>query len=473
MSFCGKMLVLPREYQQKIAESILEKGNSLVVLPTGMGKTLIGVLVAEKFLKDGKKAIFLAPTRPLVYQHAKRIEEYLGIKPIEITGKISSIKRKELYKSQLVISTPQGLSNDLKKWNVMDGFSVVVFDECHRCVGKYAYTHIANVANEKGILLVGLTASPGGKVERIKEIMNQLHIRNIEIRTEREEDMAKYIQPLKIEWKYTYLPEEIKKACEILNEILDEKIEVLKQFGIRISKTTSRNRLSKIYIALSQHKNLAALAHFASFYSAFHGTELLQTEGPVTYKKFVERLKERKKRVDWRLIKAANETEGVEHPKMELLMNLLKEREGKKTIVFAQYRDQVKHIVEVLNKNGFDAKVFLGKKEGGEEEQRKTLDAFSNDEFKILVATSIGEEGIDVPQADVAVFYEPVPSEIRTIQRRGRVGRLKEGEVLILVTKGTLDETFKWVSIARERKMHKIVKGLTKEKGQQKLGDFA
>ena len=46
-----------------------------------------------------------------------------------------------------------------------------------------------------------------------------------------------------------------------------------------------------------------------------------------------------------------------------------------------------------------------------------------------LVATSIAEEGLDIPEVDLVVFYEPIPSEIRYIQRRGRTGRKTAGNV--------------------------------------------
>jgi Fanconi anemia group M protein len=149
------------------------------------------------------------------------------------------------------------------------------------------------------------------------------------------------------------------------------------------------------------------------------------------------------------------------------LLELVKERDGKKIIVFAQYRDQVQHIVDILNSQGFSAKRFLGKKQGSGKEQKETIIEFGEGKFNILVASSIGEEGIDIPSADTAVFYEPVPSEIRSIQRRGRVGRMKGGEVIILVTKNTRDEAFKWVALHRERRMHKIIKGI--KEGHNKL----
>lgn len=78
----------------------------------------------------------------------------------------------------------------------------------------------------------------------------------------------------------------------------------------------------------------------------------------------------------------------------------------------------------------------------------------------MLVATSVGEEGLDVPSTDLVIFYEAVPSEIRSIQRKGRTGRSGAGRVVVLVTKGTSDEIFRHVSTAKEKQMHKSMRTL-------------
>jgi Fanconi anemia group M protein len=295
--------------------------------------------------------------------------------------------------------------------------------------------------------------------------MDAMSITNVEIRTEEDSDVSTHVQPMRIEWIEVDLSKEIAEAVALLGELMDEKVAVLQQFGMQISKKTARGRLSQIYRSLIEHRNMAALGHFAIFYNAFHGAELLETEGPYAFIKFTERLLERKNnRIDWRFTQAMNKVRALEHPKMALLLRLLKEREGKRIIVFAQYRDQVTHTVETINASGFKSKQFLGKGKGGvatQKTQKETLEEFGRGDFDILVASSIGEEGIDVPAADTAIFYEPVPSEIRSIQRRGRVGRVKEGEALILVTRGTRDETFRYVSVAREKKMKGIIKKLS------------
>jgi Fanconi anemia group M protein len=78
--------------------------------------------------------------------------------------------------------------------------------------------------------------------------------------------------------------------------------------------------------------------------------------------------------------------------------------------------------------------------------------------------TSVGEEGLDIPQVDLVLFYEPIPSAVRSIQRRGRTGRLDEGSVIVLLAKGTRDEGYRWSSFHKEKRMHKLIKDLQRKR---------
>lgn len=132
-------------------------------------------------------------------------------------------------------------------------------------------------------------------------------------------------------------------------------------------------------------------------------------------------------------------------------------------IIFTQYRDTARHIVDILNSNNITASRFVGqaKKEGDigmkQEEQAQMLEAFRRGEFSVLVATSIAEEGLDIPEVDLVIFYEPIPSEIRYIQRRGRTGRRSSGSVIILAAKDTIDERHLNASKRRIEKMNQTL----------------
>jgi ERCC4-type nuclease len=108
--------------------------------------------------------------------------------------------------------------------------------------------------------------------------------------------------------------------------------------------------------------------------------------------------------------------------------------------------------------------VGQGDKDGSDgmtqNEQQETLDDFRAGEFEVLVSTSVAEEGLDVPEVDLVLFYEPVPTAIRSIQRKGRTGRQAEGRVVVLMAEDTRDEAYFWISKRREREMESELREL-------------
>ena len=161
--------------------------------------------------------------------------------------------------------------------------------------------------------------------------------------------------------------------------------------------------------------------------------------------------------------------EGYKHPKIGKICSVVNqqivEKPDSKIIIFANYRDTVREIVSTLKGiEGVKPVEFVGQKEGvTQKKQVQTLNEFRLDVHNVLVCTSIGEEGLDIPSMDLAVFYEPAPSEIRTIQRRGRVGRQKAGKVIILITRGTRDEAYYWSAHHKERQMKGILEDMRRK----------
>ena len=149
---------------------------------------------------------------------------------------------------------------------------------------------------------------------------------------------------------------------------------------------------------------------------------------------------------------------------MEKLQSLVRDLKGKKLIIFVQYRDQITEIVSKLGENQFSCRPFMGKRDNFTKKmQEETMEQFRDGAFDILVASSIGEEGLDIPEVDAVIFYEPIPSEIRSIQRRGRAGRFKEGTVYVLMTRNTRDEYYYWASKKREKKMYEVLHSFQKD----------
>ncbi len=484
--------VTPRDYQKNIAETASQK-NTLVVLPTGMGKTLIAVLVATNRLEKfpDSKILVMAPTRPLNAQHTKSFQQFTNIPEeqiILITGKTKPEDRVELYnKAKVIVATPQTIQNDVKNEKVnLENFSFAVFDEAHRSVKDYAYPYIAKkyMLQSKNPLILGLTASPGGNPEKIYDIMENLFIKAVEIRTETDLDVEKYVKLIEKEFVYVDFPEEFKKIRDLLKEILKDDLYWLKEhhyiptYGPTKSMLIAlQNRSAARY---SQTKNYALvwpLIRSAEAIKLEHAIGLLETQGVEFLNDFMKKLQLSKKKTDTRLMKNSKMVEAVrivedvrnktiEHPKLEkvkdIVKDLLKERPDSKIIIFANFRSTVDKIKGNLLLQGVKTETLVGQaiKNGrgmSQEQQIEILKKFGVGDFNVLVTSSIGEEGLDIPTVDYAIFYEPVPSEIRAIQRRGRVGRHAAGKIIFLITKDTRDEAHFFAALRKEKKMKGIL----------------
>ncbi|MCX6769673.1 MAG: helicase-related protein [Candidatus Micrarchaeota archaeon] len=476
--------VVPRSYQLAIADSALSKGNTLVVLPTGIGKTLIAFLVIGGCIGKGR-TVFLAPTKPLVAQHCRSFLESTSVEEKDvalITGEISPKKRKELWERKACFSTPQTLKNDLIAGRAKPDFSLCVVDEAHRSVGNYAYTYVSEKCAQAGAKILGLTASPGGSRKRIDEIVAALGINNIEIRTSEDADVLQYIKKLDASSITVPLGKEFSKARLLLAEMLADYSESLSAYGFPVP-TRSKKALVDLRLKimrLPERSRYTALSFYSTVFNLAHMLELIETQGPATFFSYIEKMKARpdtkaRHRIfsDRRFIEALEACKGAaEHPKMIKLIEVLKTKKGEKVLVFAQYRDTVQAIVNAIRQAGFTSERFVGKKEGvSSEEQRKTIERFSRGEFEVMAATSIGEEGLDIPSVDTVIFFEPIPSEIRSIQRRGRAGRLKAGSVVVLITEGTRDEAYFHSARKKEENMRRIVRKM--QGGFSRSNEFA
>lgn len=514
--------IKPREYQEKIFETCRDK-NCLVVLPTGIGKTLIALMLAiermKKFPKE--KILFLAPTRPLAQQHLNTFKKHLPelFATMELfTGKVQAEKRRKIWQSaDIIFSTPQCIENDLKNSLYdLSNVSLLVEDECHRCIKNYSYTYVAQkyLEQAQNPRILGLTASPGHEKEHIKKICENLSIEAVEIRTRESEDVKEYLQELKFETVKIDFPEELDNIRQLIKKISDKKIEELRNRKLLFMPATKKNLLElqhKIMRAIAtgnKHFNLLAGASAcATAIKLQHALELLETQTLYSLQQYFfsmfEQARNKKSRAIQQLIKQPEfnlaytklielVARKTEHPKLSKLKEIVEseiKNKKAKLIVFAQYRDTLAKICKTLNEiKGVNARVFIGqarKGEGKEEtgmtqrEQQQLLFEFSSGLVNVLCATSIGEEGLDLPEVNAVIFYEPIPSAIRTIQRRGRTARLQPGKLIILITKKTRDESYYWAAFHKEKKMYKAIdsikqdfeneKNKTEEEKQEKL----
>ncbi|MFH1780021.1 MAG: DEAD/DEAH box helicase [Candidatus Micrarchaeota archaeon] len=494
-----------RDYQLITAENCLKHKACLVVMPTAFGKTFVAILAIAHLLKEKKKVLFLAPTKPLAIQQANRIIDSLDINPetvLVVTGETPPEERTKQYAGAfVVVGTPQTIEHDVLSSRIMlKEYNLIVFDEAHRAIGDYAYVFLGEQAQKHKLMVLGLTASPSSDPAKILQVCNNLGVKHVEVKTEKDDDAKQYANKVDLDWEYIDLPPEFKQVRDALEELLKEPLGMLKDNGFLQTSaiTTNKRQLLELRGKIMQatrtdpraYQCLSALAKAMNLVQAI---DLLESQGLRSLSEFLNGLSERKTKTkavtqlltDFRVKKIQTgintllENE-IEHPKMQRLKDIIinSVSKGESAIVFAHYRNSVDAISSELNKiPKVDARIMVGRSNEGmtQKKQKERLDEFRNKEFNVLVSTSIGEEGIDVPAVDLVVFYEAVPSEIRLIQRRGRAGRTRVGRAIILVTKGTKDEAFLWISRRKEAKMHeslKTVNALLKEPPQQKLLDF-
>ncbi|ELZ31936.1 DEAD/DEAH box helicase [Halorubrum distributum] len=479
-----------RRYQLQLADAAADE-HTLVCLPTGLGKTTVSLLVtAERLHQAGGKALFLAPTKPLVQQHADFYREALSVPDDEIvvfTGDVKPDDRAALWDdARIVIATPQVVENDLVGNRIsLRDVAHLTFDECHRATGDYAYVYIAERYHTDAAdpLVTGMSASPGGDTEEIETVCENLGLVNVEVMTEEDADVDEYTHDTDVQWEQVTLPDEVLDIRDALNEVITDRLEKLKQLGV--TNTTnpdlSQKDLNKMRGQLKQMMDndqsdgYKGMSTHAEVMKLRRATELVETQSVESVRRYFERQREAARSsgaskasqrmvADPKVREAMRKAESFDglHPKFSKARILLAEtlgiNGGERAILFTESRDTAEALVEFLSAS-FDVRKFVGQgdKEGSDgmsqTQQQETLDEFKNGEFEVLVSTSVAEEGLDVPEVDLVCFYEPVPTAIRSIQRKGRTGRQAEGKVVVLMAEDTRDEAFFWISRRREKKM--------------------
>ena len=451
-----------RDYQINLAGQTIDE-NCLIVLPTGLGKTAIAVQIIAQYLSVGEKAIlFLAPTKVLVHQHYEFLKNTLTIFDIAlITGEDIITKRRKLWENSVICATPEIAKNDLIRNIILpDKFGLVIFDEAHRSIGHYAYSYIASEIADHNTKIIGMTATLPSEKEKAAEIVHNLRITKIAYRTEDSPDVKPYIQDTKIEWILVSLSPEMKHVQSLLKASLDDKYAKLQKYGVVIYSNKSLSKLLKMQNYITSKNKYLTKLYFTTI-RIHYALNMFESHGVTSFLRFCARMKLKKFGVD-DLFNDINFTRGIiaskamqengfEHDKIIKLKDIVKQLDSK-TIIFTSYRDSVEIIHEKLTgmniKNGF----LIGKagKTGlKQKKQIETVQKFKNNDYKVLIATKVGEEGLDISEVNNVIFYDNVPSSIRFIQRKGRTGRKYSGKVFVLIAKNTIDETYYQIGIRK------------------------
>ncbi len=486
-----------RLYQLKLAGTAAND-HTLVCLPTGLGKTTVSLLVTARRLEEvGGKSLMLAPTKPLVSQHADFYREALEIPEDEIvvfTGDVSPDDRATLWKeATVVMATPQVIENDLVGSRIsLAGVTHCTFDECHRATGEYAYNYIAERyhADANDPLVTGMSASPGGDEAAILEVCENLGLQEVEVMTEDDADVAEFTHETDVEWERIDLPEEVIEIRDMLNEVITDRLETLKELGVAKSTQPDQSQkdLNRMRAELQQLINndqsegFKGMSVHAEVMKLRQAVTLVETQSVEALRRYFERQRNQARtsgasKASQRLVSDARVREAMRraenfdelHPKYRKTRMLLAEtlglEGGERVIVFTESRDTAEALTDFLN-DSFDAKRFVGQgdREGSDgmtqTQQQEVLDDFRAGKFEVLVSTSVAEEGLDVPEVDLVLFYEPVPTAIRSIQRKGRTGRQSKGRVVVLMADDTRDEAYFWISRRRENEMESELREL-------------
>jgi len=490
-------IIEARAYQLEAADEALT-GSTMLVLPTAAGKTVVAwMVIAERLQSTSGWSLVIAPTVALVEQHLRGLSLALeDVEPVSITGQNPVVKRPGLWgSSRVIVATPQVVRNDVVKGTLdLKDCSLLVVDEAHHATGEHAMAQVGEIYNSQSSnpLVFATTASPGSRKDLVREVCTRLDLERIHLRPSGDPMLAKHLAGLELQEIRVTVPDEIRHLAEPL--ILWQRGIVDRQRRLgryvmsgAISHAGLSNAMDRAQTAISRGESNAyqSVSQIATAMRLHHLINHLLSQGCAASKEFLLRLSSgdrsntksirgflRDPRISG-LIRSLEEIDEV-HSKVGAVRRLVRERlrrdSESRIIVFATFRDTVSALELALSElKGARPVRFVGQssRDGSEgltaKQQVERLDEFRDGSANVLVATSVGEEGLDIPSADLVIFYEPITSEIRTIQRRGRTGRHREGEVVVLIAEETRDEGAWAAAERREEYMRRAVHRVRRE----------
>jgi ATP-dependent DNA helicase MPH1 len=493
-----------REYQFNIVSRSLFH-NTLVALPTGLGKTFIAATVMLNYYRwTDAQIIFMAPTKPLIAQQMEACYGIAGIRrddTVLMTGETTpGLRAEEWLEKRVFFMTPQTVINDLKT-GICDPKKIVllVVDEAHKATGGYAYTEVVAFMRRfnPSFRVLALTATPGSSVEAVQSIIDNLGIARVEVRTEQSLDIRQYTHEKHTEkevfdWsdEQNLIMDHISKALQpVLDKLNSQNAYwskdpmLLTAFGLtqarkkwmmseagRKAPQGLKGMVNTIFTVLSQIAHSISLLKFHGI-TPFYSSALefqKNVESGQTKSKYATQITQHE---DW--VKAmgymrrwSNSPDFIGHPKLEylrevVLNHFLDAGEGgrqdagvptrpTRIMVFSGFRDSTQDICRVLKRNEpmirpheFVGQASSKSSEGmNQKKQNQVIQDFKAGKFNTLVATSIGEEGLDIGDVDLIVCYDASASPVRMLQRIGRTGRKRIGRVVLLLMRGKEDNDY-------------------------------
>ena len=486
--------VSARAYQMMALRNALAT-STLMIMPTGFGKTAVEwMAMAEALRLNNGKILLIAPTTGLVEQQQRMAREMLNVDPESIqtyTGEITPAKRPPVWNmARIVMATSQVIRNDAMNDLIdLSEVGLLIVDEAHHGTGKHAYAqvgHLYREAHEHAPLVLGATASPGSTEQSIMEVIRTYGFDCLDVSRKEDPMLQPYAVDMSTVPHRLPLPNTLTTLIQPLKAHFEQESKHLQDLGF-LSPTAY---ISGKMIDEAQHRASQAIQRRdVRGYDAARRIgdlrrthillDLIQTQGLKAALSYLNRAEEDGRsgeRTTNRFVAkpavhqfriAAKDIPEL-HPKPNHVQHLVETQIAKhpssKIIVFTEYRDTVDNIVTMLNSieninpDRFIGQSGKGKRKGmTQKQQLEQLRRFRAGEINVLVATSVGEEGLDVPAAELVILYEPVPSAIRAIQRRGRTARQQAGTVHTLIAEGTRDEYVNSAAEKREQRMYRLL----------------
>ena len=500
-----------RAYQIEAVSDCLS-APTLLVLPTALGKTPIEwMVIAERLNTIGGRALLIAPTNALVNQHLSDLKSVIDKQDSEesitsVSGSIDWKRRQKRWDSaEIIVATPQVIRNDVQRGSIdLKDVSVLVVDEAHHSKGRHAVAEVGDqyLQAAENPLIVGATASPGSSQEQVEEVCQRLGLKRIHSRTAENPLLAPYAAGLEIREIHVNVDEGLKLMAAPLIIWMNNLVDQLRRLGYhvqagRVTSSQLNDTRERIQRAIAKGEGLAynAARQCAQSQRLLNLIGYLLSQGVAASREYLGRVKTsgeggdkgssaffKDERISalYNILQDSDELHEKVEKTVELVQEQIESNPDSRVIVFAHFRDTVDEIVRRLDDSpNINPERFVGQatRDGSsgmtQKQQLSALERFREGGCNVLVATSVGEEGLDVPRADRVVFYEPVGSEIRTIQRRGRTGRHRDGNVFVLIARETRDEGARASAAYREKRMQRAIDGVRRKMGRPNKDDLS
>lgn len=462
---------------QEAAKEILKRINQKnlgFIAQTGSGKTIVAFYCIRHLRK---RTLFLSPTKILCRQHQNLYEQVTGKNDSRvIVGDNPITKRNWQDKDNLIVfATPHVFLADFKKAKVdISNFDLLIIDECHKASKNYPYVEIAQRFNFPGKRIITMSASPGKNKEVIDKITKNLNVnewQKSEIKTPQKTNVPIFIILNEVLLKAKTLISQLKNEniAEILKLALEQKIIKRKEVE-KVDDFIPKSLYQKIE---SGSEKLIGSAYYhakmilAKYYKISHLENLILAESYYNFLKYIIVLREQnlksgnnilKSKEVRELIKIA-EKEKHKHPKIEKFLEILTKEKARNNqgLIFFSNKEVASYLESYLNSKGFKTACLFGGQGKSTKKQQEIIKRVKEKKLDFVLATSVVEEGLNVPSFNFVLNYSLPNTPISQIQRAGRTGRFQAGLVYYLIMEIDYEKTKFFSNFISLKKMDNII----------------